>query len=258
MRMVRMITMWEYNWCVLFWITVAIAVFFILLRIPAPYGKTARKGWGPLVNSRYGWVFMESSAFGSFLILFLLGERGRTIVGIVFFLLWEIHYIHRAFIYPFRIKGGEKKMALSVVLMGFSFNVINGCVNGIFLFFLSRPYSLSWLYDLRFIGGILLFGVGFAISSLSDTLLRRIRKGGSSAYEIPKGFLFTYISCPNYFGEIIEWLGWALLTWSFGGVSFLVWTCANLIPRAITYHEWYRKKFPNYPKERKAVIPFLL
>ena len=66
------------------------------------------------------------------------------------------------------------------------------------------------------------------------------------------------MSCPNYLGEIIEWVGWAVATWSLAGLSFAVWTAANLIPRAWQHHRWYRAEFPDYPKERKAVIPFLL
>jgi 3-oxo-5-alpha-steroid 4-dehydrogenase 1 len=35
-------------------------------------------------------------------------------------------------------------------------------------------------------------------------------------------------------------------------------TMANLVPRALATHAWYQKTFPNYPKERKAIFPFLL
>ncbi|HOS72184.1 MAG TPA: 3-oxo-5-alpha-steroid 4-dehydrogenase, partial [Bacteroidales bacterium] len=69
---------------------------------------------------------------------------------------------------------------------------------------------------------------------------------------------FDYISSPHYFGEIIEWGGWALMTWSLPGFAFFVFTFANLFPRAINTHRWYRGKFPAYPPGRKAVIPYLL
>ena len=36
-----------------------------------------------------------------------------------------------------------------------------------------------------------------------------------------------------------------------------VFTFANLAPRAWSHHKWYRKKFPDYPKQRRAVIPFI-
>jgi hypothetical protein len=37
-----------------------------------------------------------------------------------------------------------------------------------------------------------------------------------------------------------------------------VWTAANLIPRALGHHAWYRGHFADYPRARRAVIPFLL
>jgi len=75
---------------------------------------------------------------------------------------------------------------------------------------------------------------------------------------IPRGWLFEYISCPHYFGELLEWAGWALMTWSVSGLAFFVFTFANLFPRAVASHRWYRKQFPDYPSKRKAVIPFII
>ncbi len=73
---------------------------------------------------------------------------------------------------------------------------------------------------------------------------------------MPRGGLYAFISCPNYFGEIVEWTGWAIATWSVAGASFALWTAANLIPRARAHHRWYREQFADYPAERRAVLPF--
>ena len=67
--------------------------------------------------------------------------------------------------------------------------------------------------------------------------------------------VFKWISCPNYFGEILEWIGWALATWSLAGLSFAVWAIANLVPRARANHKWYLENFAEYPRSRKALIP---
>ena len=61
-----------------------------------------------------------------------------------------------------------------------------------------------------------------------------LRKTKGNGYHIPEGFLFKYVSCPNYLGEIIEWLGWAILTLSPAGLVFFIWTFSNLVPRANT------------------------
>jgi len=96
------------------------------------------------------------------------------------------------------------------------------------------------------------------INQLSDNILLNLRKTPGNGYKIPYGGLFRWVSCPNFFGEIIEWSGFALMIWSPAGLAFAVWTAANLIPRALDHHKWYRENFPDYPQERKAVFPCLL
>eukprot|EP00252_Welwitschia_mirabilis_P004240 TRINITY_DN14515_c0_g1_i2.p1 TRINITY_DN14515_c0_g1~~TRINITY_DN14515_c0_g1_i2.p1 ORF type:complete len:107 (+),score=1.10 TRINITY_DN14515_c0_g1_i2:167-487(+) len=104
------------------------------------------------------------------------------------------------------------------------------------------------------------------INIWADSVLLSLRKDKRSdtlkkgqRYQIPKGGLFEFVSCPNYFGEIVEWLGWAILTWSRAGLGFFVYTVANLGPRAAAHHDWYREKFGSaYPKSRKILIPFLV
>ena len=66
------------------------------------------------------------------------------------------------------------------------------------------------------------------------------------------------MSCPNYFGELLEWVGWTIATWSFAGFAFALYTAANLLHRALDNHRWYQNSFDDYPKDRRAVIPFLL
>ena len=113
--------------------------------------------------------------------------------------------------------------------------------------------------DPRFIIGGIVFVAGFVINQVADKELISLRKDGSKDYFIPNGGLFNYISCPNFFGEIIEWSGFAIMAWNLPALSFAVWTAANLIPRALDHHKWYKSYFKKeYPESRKAVIPFLL
>jgi len=92
----------------------------------------------------------------------------------------------------------------------------------------------------------------------ADGVLRTLRGDEEQGYRIPRGGVFELVSCPNYFGELREWPGWACLTWSPAGLTFAVWTAANLVPRAVAHHRWYLRTFPEYPQQRKAIIPFLL
>jgi steroid 5-alpha reductase family enzyme len=88
-------------------------------------------------------------------------------------------------------------------------------------------------------------------------VLRNLRAPGDLTYHIPNRGLYRWISCPNYFGEILEWLGWAIATWSLPGLAFAIWTIANLAPRAHAHHAWYHTRFPAYPSQRKALIPYI-
>jgi steroid 5-alpha reductase family enzyme len=112
--------------------------------------------------------------------------------------------------------------------------------------------------DILFIAGVLLFAGGMYINLKADARLIALRGEGDSNYQIPRGWLFERISCPNHFGEMIEWLGFALLTWSLPALAFFIWTVANLLPRALAHHKWYKRQFADYPVDRKAVIPGVL
>ncbi|VDM71373.1 unnamed protein product [Strongylus vulgaris] len=70
--------------------------------------------------------------------------------------------------------------------------------------------------------------------------------------------MFEYVSGANFLGEIIEWTGYAIASRSLPAIAFAIFTACNIGPRAIHHHQWYLNKFQDYPKERKALIPFLL
>jgi protein-S-isoprenylcysteine O-methyltransferase Ste14 len=191
----------------------------------------------------------------AFAISFAVGAAPKNLPMLLFFALWEAHYLHRAFVYPLTIRDGHKKMPVAVVLLGSGFNLANALANGRYLFSLSGGYPLSWLLDPRFLLGVSLFITGFIVNRWADLALRSLRQPGETGYHIPYGGLFRWVSCPNYLGEMVEWCGWALMTWSLPGLAFALWTAANLAPRARSHHTWYRAHFPDYPPDRKALIP---
>ena len=237
------------------WLMLSAAIFISLFFIVAPYGRHMRKGWGPALDSKLAWIIMEAWSPVIFAMCFVRGKAPISIPSVIFLLFWEAHYIHRAFIYPFSLKNSHDKMPLSVVLLGIFFNLVNASLNGYYVFTLSGGYSNQWLADPRFIIGAVIFVCGFVINRQADFSLSKLRKPGEKSYSIPRGGLYNYISCPNYFGEILVWLGWALSTWSLAGLSFALWTIANLAPRARSHHAWYHQQFPDYPTSRKALIP---
>jgi len=244
-----------YNAVLIFWLVLSAIIFVSLLCIVAPYGRHVRRGWGIALNARPAWVIMEAWSPLIFAACFVLGKASVTAASIAFLLLWESHYIHRAFIYPFSLHNSDEKMPVSVVALGIFFNLVNASLNGYWVFTLSGGYPNSWLADPRFIIGAALFICGFVINRQSDYILSKLLGPGETEYKIPYGGLYRWVSCPNYLGEIMIWVGWAVATWSLAGLSFALWTIANLAPRARSHHAWYHENFPDYPPGRKALVP---
>jgi 3-oxo-5-alpha-steroid 4-dehydrogenase 1 len=244
-----------FNWLLTGWLIIAIAIFILLFFINAPYGRYLRSGWGLKINNKLGWFIMEATSALAMAVFFALGSPQRTLTTIIFLILWEAHYIHRGFIYPFTLRGPSKQMPVLIMTFGMTFNLLNTYLNGRYLFTLSGGYANTWLSDPRFIMGSLLFIAGYVINRQSDHILRQLRINGSNGYKIPIGGLYKWISSPNYLGEIIIWCGWALATWSLPGLAFAIWTMANLIPRARANHSWYKLQFADYPTQRKILLP---
>ena len=237
------------------WVILGCITFLVLLKIPAPYGKFTKTSWGPMIPSQLGWFVMEIISPAMFAYFFLIGDTDKNWVMWVFFICWVGHYTNRSIIYPLRQKN-PAKMPLSIALFAFLFNVVNGFLNGYFLGSI-QSYTIDYLSNWNFILGIILFIVGMRINMQSDTILLNLRSE-NKGYHIPNGRFFKYVSYPNYFGEILEWTAFALMTWSWAGLSFMIWTMANLVPRAIKGHQWYHQQFDDYPKDRKAIFPFVL
>lgn len=246
-----------HHWLALGVIGVAVLVFVVLFFVTAPYGRYARAGWGITISNRLGWVIMESPAALAFAGIYVFGRNAWQPVPLVLAAIWLTHYVHRAFIFPLRLRSGKKPMPASVACMAIGFNIVNAYLNARWISHLG-VYDLSWLSDPRFLVGTAAFAIGMVVNITSDNILFSLRKPGESGYKIPKGGAYRWVSMPNYFGELIEWGGWAVATWSLAGTSFLLFTFANLVPRAFTNHRWYQEQFPDYPKERRAVIPWLL
>ena len=246
-----------YRCGVIFVVAAASVTFPLLFFIDAPYGRHQRSGWGPSIPTRLAWVVMEAPAPIVFAVFFLRGEHHAEVVPWLLFGFWQLHYIQRTCVYPLLMRDGAKPTALVTFVMALFFNVLNGALNGIAVGQMDAGGS-EWLGDPRFLIGAGVFLLGFAINLHSDAVLRNLRRPGESGYKIPHRGLFRWVSSANYFGEIVEWCGWALATWSAAGLAFALFTMANLLPRGIANHRWYGERFADYPVDRKAILPGLL
>ncbi|XP_032816199.1 3-oxo-5-alpha-steroid 4-dehydrogenase 1 isoform X4 [Petromyzon marinus] len=121
------------------------------------------------------------------------------------------------------------------------------------------PRLVSWISN-EFVegqAGAVLWLAGLLINLHSDHILRNLRKPGETGYKIPRGGMFEFVSGANFFGEMVEWLGFAIACCTLQAWAFSVFSITVIGPRSVHHHKWYLEKFEDYPKKRKAVIPFL-
>ena len=255
-----------------------VPIFLCLLFIKAYYGKffnsksedtnclqqILRKIF-PVIPSRVSWIVQECPCVFVTIFYLIYAHSELNFHKILVILPFLIHYIHRTFIFPFVIHS-SKNNPLEITLMAFTFCLFNAImINRSILYFISYEYNF-WFY---YVYGLVTFALGMYINIFSDYSMIKQRNANKdestgSKYIIPRGFMYELIFCPNYFGELTEWLGFFILSNSFSGLVFFISTFANLFPRAIQYHQWYKNKFKdqfNTDKdlaERKAIIPFLL
>lgn len=238
----------------------AIVVFIALYFVEAGYGVFYNKKWGLPINNKLGWILMELPVFVIMLVMWLCSSRTDNVACTVFLVIFEIHYLHRSLLFPFLMRG-KSKMAVTVMLMGMLFNSINAIMQGGWLFYVSPSdyYKIDWLTTPQFVIGTVIFFIGMVINIHSDNIIRNLRKEGDTKHYLPKGGMFKYVTSANYFGEFVEWTGFAILTWSLSGAVFALWTFANLDPRAARIYNRYKTEFGDEldTKKVKRIIPFI-
>jgi len=232
----------------------AVTVAVVLTRISAPYGRHGRSGWGPTLPAQWAWCVMEVVTLVGFGWCFLEGGEPRA-TDLLFLGMYGGHYVYRSVLYPWLGSPGAARVPLSVVSMAVVFNGINSTILGGWLYLHGPEIQMLSVWT---IVGSIVFVVGFVIHVRSDAILRSLRRENGPGYHIPQGFLYRWVSAPNYLGEIIQWCGFALVIQGLAGWTFVVWTVANLLPRAVAHHRWYRERFPDYPASRRALVPGLL
>lgn len=217
------------------------------------------------IPAQFAWVTQEIPSFiiGVYFIYDCIMNETYNNVPIanrILLICFIIHYFRRTFIYSLSIRGGKSTKFLPWIL-AILFTIVNGFGQSLSLMkFDEYKIMNNDLYSFRFIFGLILFIIGIFINIQSDNILKNLRSKNDTKgkYKIPKKGLFNYVTAAHYFGENIEWLGFAIAANNACAYSFAFFTFANLYPRALHTHEWYLTKFDDYPKNRKVYIPFFL
>ncbi len=260
-----------YTGNVLYDVLLAIGFVYALgIYLSARYGTAAYGGRfgarskGRKFGPKAGWILMELPALLFFPLFFFLGDNWQTPGALALGAIWMVHYSNRALINPMLMRvqpGSPASFNINVVVIGWVVLVLHSYLNGSFISEHAPHIAQDWLADPRFWIGLSVWALGFGINIWSDAILRNLRPKqpdpAAPRYQIPQGGLFKYVSCPQYLGELTAFLGFSIATWGLGGVYILAVSAANLVPRAVVTHKWYLKTFDDYPKDRKAIFPFI-
>ncbi len=232
--------------------------------VNAPYGRFGDTWPWAKLDGRLGWMLMELPATLVFWPCFLAGPHAADLVPALIAGIWGLHYLNRGFLFPLlmRVPRGSRTFSAVLVAFGMIVTSIHGYLSGYFLSHYADHLTVDWLGDPRFLAGVVMYASGLALNIHSDAMVRRLRTAaevdsGAKVYRVPHGGGYHLVSNPQYLGELLAWTGFALLTWSLAGVFILLLSAANLVPRAIANHRWYHQKFPDYPRQRRILIPFV-
>ncbi|KAM9839032.1 3-oxo-5-alpha-steroid 4-dehydrogenase 1 [Aulostomus maculatus] len=240
-----------------FMVLMAACTFVTLLFENVPYGRYASSKYGFPVGVKFAWFVQELPALLVPVCLVVWTSPGRSALlpNKLLLLMYFCHYVQRSLIYPFLIRGGKATPFVSFAL-AIVFCIYNGYMQVRYLSHYAE-YPADWVTHPCFIAGSALWLVGWLVNLHSDHILRNLRKPGETGYKIPAGGMFEYVSGANFFGEIMEWVGFALAGHSVHSTAFAIFTTVVLGSRAVAHHKWYLVKFEDYPRSRKALIPLL-
>mmetsp|Transcript_257 Transcript_257/g.475 ORF Transcript_257/g.475 Transcript_257/m.475 type:complete len:262 (-) Transcript_257:1167-1952(-) len=252
------------------WVLIGFGVFtqVALSFIKVPHGKTAKghflSGFGPSLPSSTAWIIMESPVvfWCVFYIIYACVLNGNVFYrlgNVVQLLFLFVHYVNRSFIFSRKLVHANHVPFITYFL-AFIFCMINGYLQSYYLMVESEP--IPFKLDLKFLLGAGLFLLGFSINVKCDHMLINIRqkkKAEEQKYVIPHGFLFEYVTCPNYFGEVVEWIGWTMLCgFSIPSLAFAFYSFSYLTFRSNQQYQWYIERFPTFSKlNRKRIYPYL-
>lgn len=227
---------------------------------PAPYGRFRSKTSGRrssfFLSANVSWLVQECPSFIVPLSIVVFSScSSRGIINKLLLLCFMLHYFMRSFLYSLQLRHGNP-VEWYITAAAFVYCSYNGFIQSYTLLCLVE-YPKNYCQGLNCILGVLLFCIGLIINVHSDGILTNLRKPGETGYKIPKGGLFEYVSSANYFGEIVEWCGFALATQTYPAVTFAISSALFLGLRARQNHRFYLTKFDNYPKFRKALIPYI-
>ncbi|MCE3052505.1 hypothetical protein HAX54_052792 [Datura stramonium] len=204
------------------------------------------------LSSRTGMFILYAPAcvmgFASFLLYPDGGTRFMMLKSAV-----TIHFLKRVLEVLFVHKYSGGMILGSVLLISSSYCMLAAVL--IYIQHLNQGYTEPEI-DLKSIG-TLIFLVGISGNFYHHYLLSKLRDSREKGYKIPKGGLFSMVICPHYLFEILCFIGISFISQTTFSFCCAVGVALYLSGRSYVTRKWYLSKFENFPKNVKALIPFV-
>ncbi|XP_058980733.1 polyprenol reductase-like [Musca domestica] len=129
---------------------------------------------------------------------------------------------------------------------------------------LPSSFSLMKITLVQYVG-ICTFCFSWLQQYKSNMILVNLRKNPNThkleteKHLMPTGGFFNLVSSPHMLFEILMYVSMlSVVGKSFTWKLIVMWVSSNQLIIALLTHKWYKENFKNYPKQRKALIPFLV
>ncbi len=218
-------------------------------RLRLPYGKF-RTGAG--VNSRAGLALAYAIPAFLYVALWVEGGAPQTAYHLVLFGTFLFHFVRRILEVSFVNSYSRPTPLRALVTVALLYSgAAASCA-----FFQVRTLGQP-VPGLLFILGALVFAVGEVLNVYHHWLLARLRPPGVRAYAPPRGGLFGWVASPHYFGEILSFVGYAMMSNLLPVWGNALVVAAYLSSRANSTLNWYRRQMPRQiPSDWRRLIPF--
>lgn len=205
----------------------------------------------PLFYSRPGFIYGDASNAPR--------SEWASLVQLYALVAWSVHYAKRELETVFVHRFSNATMPFSNLFKncgyywGFAAWVAYFVNHPLF-----TPPGPEFVY-----GGMLIFYLMQLGNFMCHMTLRGLRPAGSRVRRIPFGGLFEFVSCPNYFFEIMAWVGFNFMTKTAAGMLFMTAGAVQMAIWAQGKHRRYIKEFDGkdgrdlYPNNRKMIVPYI-
>lgn len=220
--------------------------FWNVQNSPSTYVKKVK------ISSRTGMLLLYSPAAIAGLSSFLISPNG----GVRYLMVKaavSIHFSKRVFETLFVHKYSGAMMLDSAILISSSY--LFAASGMIYIQSMTVGFAEPSI-DLKYLG-LLVFIIGTSGNFYHHYLLANLRSKNETGYKIPTGGLFGFVICPHYLFEIIALFGISLMAQTLFAFSVSIGSAIYLAGRSHVTRKWYLSKFEDFPKNVKALIPFV-